>query len=126
MYHIFSNPPQKPNSRNQETNKTKMSQNQYSSPSQTGYSIYTKNACIYCLMVKDLLKEEDYQIIDCDDYISNPQAKERFLQFIQTITGKSYRTFPMVFKDGVFVGGYTDTKELYQFEKAFDNDAADF
>jgi hypothetical protein len=32
----------------------------------------------------------------------------------------------MVFKDGVFIGGYTDTKELYLLEKAFTNDAADF
>ena len=103
-----------------------MSQNQYPSPSQTGYTIYTKNACPYCLLVKQLLKEEDYLIIECDDYLYSPQTKELFLQYIQIITGKSHRTFPIVFKDGVFVGGYTDTKDLYQFEKAFDNDATDF
>ena len=103
-----------------------MSQNQYPTPDQTGYTIFTKTACIYCIMVKQLLKDTTIQLIDCDEYLSNPHAKERFLQYIQTITGKSHRTFPMVFKDGVFIGGYTDTKELYQLERAFNDENADF
>lgn len=101
-------------------------QNQYPNPNQNGYTIFTKNACPFCIMVKNLLKDENPQINDCDEYLFSPQTKERFLQYIQTLTGKSHRTFPMVFKDGDFIGGYTDTKELYQFEKSFADDAADF
>jgi len=103
-----------------------MSKNQYPIPAQTGYTIFTKTACPYCIMAKNLLKDENPQVLECDEYLFSPQTKERFLQYIQNLTGKSYRTFPMVFKDGVFIGGYTDTKEWYQLEKAFTNDIADF
>jgi glutaredoxin len=103
-----------------------MSQNQYPIPAQTGYTIFTKTACPYCVMAKNLLKDENPQVLECDEYLFSPQTKEHFLQYIQNLTGKSYRTFPMVFKDGVFIGGYTDTKEWYQLEKAFTNEIADF
>jgi len=91
----------------------------YELPSEKGYTIYTKSQCIYCEKAKTLLKSEPFTMIDCDEYINDD--KEAFLQFIEGLIGKSYRTFPMIFYDGKFLGGYTDSKEHYEKANAFTN-----
>jgi glutaredoxin len=93
---------------------------EFEEPSTTTYTIYSKSGCTFCTKVKNLLLEKKYafDIIDCDDYLI--EDKEGFLEFIQERTGREYRTFPMVFLRGVFIGGFTETKLQIDKESAFE------
>jgi glutaredoxin len=66
--------------------------------------------------VKSLLNEHKlpYNEINCDDYLS--QDKEYFLNFIKEKAGREFKTFPMVFCDGKFVGGFVETERLIEFD----------
>jgi glutaredoxin len=82
-------------------------------PSEKGYTIYTKSKCKYCTKVKELLKNDSFvTIIDCDPYLIDQEQKKDFLKEVQTIIGRSHKTFPMVFKDGTFVGGCDDVEKI--------------
>jgi len=78
-------------------------------PSNTGFTIYSKSGCINCLKVKKMLQEKKllYNYIDCDEYLID--KKEDFLLFIKEISSKEVKTFPMVFNDGKYIGGFTET-----------------
>jgi glutaredoxin len=39
------------------------------------------------------------------------EDKDKFLLFIKERSKIDYRTFPMVFKDGKFIGGFDDTQK---------------
>jgi glutaredoxin len=84
-------------------------------PSKTYYTIYTKNNCSYCSKAKSLLENENPKplIINCDHYLNS--NRNGFLLFIKNLTGVSYNTFPMVFYNGLFIGGYTELKQHYIF-----------
>ena len=79
------------------------------------YVVYTKSNCLYCTKIKELLQYElpPPSIIDCDIYLQT--NKSHFLQFIQSIAtnscDKQITTFPIVFKHGKYLGGYTETKK---------------
>lgn len=81
-------------------------------PSKNGFTIYSKSGCINCNKVKLLLKETkkdvNVTIIDCDDYII--EDKENFLLFMKNTANQDCKQFPMIFYDGLFVGGYHETK----------------
>jgi glutaredoxin-related protein len=94
---------------------------EFEKPSVTGYTIYSKSRCPFCTKAKVLLEEEPYTIIDCDSYLVDDTIKQEFLQFIENIIQKQYRTFPMIFKDGEFIGGFTETKIYYEKEQAFND-----
>lgn len=83
-------------------------------PDFNNYTIYSKSGCYYCTKVKELLQNENPTpiIINCDEYLFDD--KEGFLQFIEKISGVSYRTFPMVFHKCKFIGGYNETKKYYE------------
>lgn len=90
-------------------------------PSQQNFTIYSKSGCINCRKVKDLLKKNniEYEIIDCDDYLL--EDKDTFLLFIQSYSVTNWKSFPMVFHDGKFIGGYDETvKYLDKITTSFD------
>jgi glutaredoxin len=89
---------------------------EYELPEEEGYTIYTKSQCGFCKKAKDLLKAEPFTLIDCDEYLI--EDKDAFLVFIENLIGKSYRTFPMIFHNGKFLGGYSETKTYYDKELA--------
>jgi glutaredoxin len=95
---------------------------QFKIPNDKGFSIYTKTSCIFCTKVKELLDKNkiEYTIINCDIYLED--HKDIFLEYVKTIIGKEYRTFPMVFLDGKFIGGFTDTEKYIEQEKSFSNE----
>lgn len=76
--------------------------------------IYTKNNCINCALVKELLYVEDVKYIYCDNFINNEYNKLHFLQSMKNKIGYCYNTFPMVFHKDKFIGGYNDCKEYYK------------
>jgi glutaredoxin len=93
-------------------------------PSKEGFTIYSKSGCPNCLTTKKLIKEKQFFLLEvnCDDYIL--ENKEEFLTSIENIAETSYKTFPMVFYEGKFIGGATHTKEfinklLLSFEDIF-------
>lgn len=83
---------------------------EFTEPSSKGYTIYSKSGCTYCTKVKELLKllELPYEMVNCDEYLL--EDRDGFLAFIKERAGKEYKTFPMVFADGKFLGGFSETK----------------
>ena len=91
-------------------------------PNTKGYTVYSKSSCPFCTKVKYLLEEhsKEFNVINCDEYLI--ENKEEFLSFIETLTdGVKHRTFPMVFLDGKFIGGFTETKKWIEKENVFEN-----
>jgi len=80
------------------------------------YVIYTKSKCKYCDKVKELLKNVNPkpEIILCDEYLLNDKSKENFLNKMASKIGEPYRTFPMVFFNDQFIGGYEETLRFYE------------
>lgn len=75
-------------------------------PLASGYTMYTKEKCNYCTKVKVLLPEGSL-IIPSDTFLK--VDRDAFLALVDSITGQTPRTFPMVFLDGAFLGGHDDT-----------------
>lgn len=94
----------------------------FETPSQTGFTIYSKSNCSFCTKVKQLLIDNQifFLEIQSDDYLL--EDKEGFLLFIQDLIKKEYRTFPMVFNNGQFIGGFTDTESFINKQLCFNND----
>ena len=83
----------------------------FTEPVAKGYTIYTKPGCPYCVRVKNLLETQgviNITLVQCEEYLL--EARDEFLAFIAARAGKEYKTFPMVFEDGKFIGGFMDTK----------------
>jgi glutaredoxin len=80
-------------------------------PNEKGFTIYSKSGCPNCSKVKILLNNENiiFKMIDCDDYLI--ENKDFFLECIKDICKKEYKMFPIVFNDGILLGGYNETKE---------------
>jgi glutaredoxin len=93
----------------------------YVFPASTGLTIYTKSNCQYCSLIKELIERNNLEvsIVNCDYYLM--ENRERFLEYIHQITNLNYKTFPMVFYDGQFIGGYTETKKWIEQKNAFDD-----
>ena len=73
--------------------------------------------CSYCEKVKELLQSDNPSIINCDEYLAND--KEGFLSWVELQTGGiKHRTFPMVFHEGKFIGGFTETKTARDLKNA--------
>ena len=97
----------------------------YETPEENKYTIYTKSGCMYCTKAKKLLVNEDIQLIDCDEYLL--ENKESFLNFINTITNNSNsKTFPIIFHNKRYIGGYIELESYYQIEDSFNNSNNDF
>ena len=90
----------------------------YVPPSMMSYTIYTKTGCSYCIKAKEMLKNENVTIVDCDEYLSND--KEKFLLWVEEQTGGiKYRTFPIIFNNKKFVGGFAEVKQQFEMNEAF-------
>lgn len=97
---------------------------EFTEPTLNGFTIYSKSGCHNCSKIKKLLKEKNLFFIevDCDEYLI--EEKDNFLSFIENKVGKPYKTFPIVFYDGKFIGGFTESEEyvnkiLLSFEELF-------
>jgi glutaredoxin len=83
--------------------------------SDRGWVLFTKEHCKYCDKAKALLPEAER--VPCDAYLTS--SRDEFLEQMDRLSGREYRTFPMVFYNGKFVGGYTETAKRFEQEKAF-------
>ena len=79
-------------------------------PNAKGYTIYTKSGCAYCNLAKQLLNKHSHIIIDCDEiYLDN---KNVFFEKMMEYTKISHKTFPIIFFNGQFIGGYSEIKQI--------------
>ena len=93
-------------------------------PTSSRFTVYTKQNCSYCEKVKDLLEHsfETPEIIPCDDFLTNDfltndflvnsnnsTKKQKFVAFMNSLTKDKFKTFPVVFFDKTFIGGYNET-----------------
>lgn len=83
--------------------------------------VLSKINCIYCTKVKELLTSVNMSFFeyDCTYLLENADSKQIFLEQIQLLANKKYTTFPMVFIDGEFIGGYIDVGAYLEKQNAF-------
>jgi len=91
-------------------------------PQKHGFTVYSKSNCSYCnyleILLEDYYNENEENItnnttkINCDKYLINEENKNQFIEFIKNV-GKidDVKTFPIVFYDGKFIGGFKETEE---------------
>jgi glutaredoxin len=74
-----------------------------------------------CNTAKDFLKMRglSFTVIDSDEYLF--EDRDGFIAFIESIAKKPTGGFPKVFADGVFVGGYAETKKFVSNRLVFDD-----
>jgi len=84
----------------------------FEEPCKKEFTIYSKSGCFYCNKAKMLLlnKSLPFKIIDCDEYII--ENKVNFLSFIKNLTNKEVKTFPIIFYNDIFVGGFEDLTQF--------------
>lgn len=94
---------------------------EFISPSNLGFTIYSKSGCLNCSKVKKLLQDNaiNYNLIDCDDYII--EDKPDFLFFIKQVACVDVKVFPIIFHNGTFIGSYNETKDYIEKITCFDN-----
>ena len=91
-------------------------------PIDVGYTIYSKSGCVNCRKFKQLLMDKNFFFYDinCDEYLI--EKKEQFLSFISEKAQKECNTFPMIFYNGNFIGGYIEAKRnIEKTEVLFDD-----
>jgi glutaredoxin len=86
----------------------------YIKPSEKGFTIYTKSQCPSCVQIKELLVDAQY--INCDEYLEDV---DNFLTFIWSLTDKVPTTFPMVFKDNKYIGGFKEVHTQFTTDAEF-------
>ena len=78
----------------------------------TTFTLYTKDGCIYCEKAKAYIT---YDLFDSFEEIKLDKIKDskEYDNLLQT-TG--HRTFPFVFYNGEFIGGYNELKANTRFQ----------
>lgn len=86
-------------------------------PGGDSYTIYSKSGCLYCTKAKVLLQNERVPplFVNCDKFLL--ENKEEFFDLMKSLIGYEYKTFPIIFKNGRFIGGYNKTKDFYEESK---------
>lgn len=90
----------------------------YKKPSNTDYTIYTMSKCKYCVMAKEHIKDKSVSKcvnVNCDKFLKTCRERDNFFQFMKQHTIIPYFYFPMIFKNGKFIGGL---KELLALNKS--------
>lgn len=77
------------------------------------FIIYSKTNCPDCDKVKNLLSKEEHTIINCDKLLKN--NRDEFIKSMELKTHRPFKSFPVVFLDDVYIGGYRDVLEYLTF-----------
>ena len=88
-------------------------------PSTHCVTVYTKQNCPYCSKAKTILTNTNisFQVIKCDAFLEID--KTAFLDTMRKKTQRDYRTFPMIFDQGNFIGGYSELQSYLDKKNAF-------
>ena len=79
----------------------------------SGYFLYSKSKCKYCTKAKELLPA--VTVINVDHLIE--KNKKLFLENVEKIAETEVKTFPIVFYNGIFIGGFTESQEHFTLIK---------
>ena len=79
----------------------------FSLPTKSGYFMYSKSGCKFCKMAKELLP--NVTVVNVDEQIETDKAK--CLDKMATIAEVEIKTFPVIFFNQIFVGGYAESKD---------------
>ena len=82
---------------------------QLKKPTNTDYTIYSISNCKYCVMAKEHLGS--VTVINCDKFVGSCRERDNFYNFMRQYTVIPYIHFPMIFKDGKFIGGLKELLE---------------
>ena len=80
-----------------------------------GYTVLTKEGCKWCVKTKELIPQAHF--VSCEPLLED---RVGFFSEVDQLTGLEYRTFPMVFFNKEFVGGYKELKHKIDTELTFD------
>lgn len=75
--------------------------------------IYSKNDCIYCTKIKDLLAFHNVKYTEKS--LSQGFTKEEIQERVGEL--KKINTVPQIFVNGEYLGGYLETVEFIAFDK---------
>lgn len=83
-----------------------------------GWTVYIKSDCESCINTIELIQGlgEKINVIECDDVLQKKYIRAKFYEHINDLTGKKYHSFPIVFKNDEFIGGYNDTKNYLKMQ----------
>ena len=85
---------------------------QFKKPKNTDYTIYSISNCKYCVMAKEHLGSvSGASVINCDKFVGSCRERDNFYNFMRQYTVIPYIHFPMIFKDGKFIGGLKELLE---------------
>lgn len=94
----------------------------YKKPTNTDYTIYSISNCKYCVMAKEHLGRasaaKSPSVINCDKFIGSCRERDNFYNSMRQYTVIPYIHFPMIFKDGKFIGGLKELLEKTKSVKA--------
>ena len=87
-------------------------------PSENNFTIYSKSDCIYFTNIDELMQTNfcEYTKIICDDYVNDKFVRKEFSKFMKQFMEQSPKTFPIVFYNGKYVGGFQETEELLKYK----------
>jgi glutaredoxin len=76
------------------------------------FIVYTKSNCIFCDKLKFLGDQENENIkyINCDVVLQ--KMRSIFMNIMKKQTKQERITFPIVFHDGEYIGGYKEYEKL--------------
>lgn len=92
-----------------------------------GFTVYSKSGCLNCVHVVKFLDSKfiKHNYVLCDEELF--EDREAFLAKIRDYAGKEVKQFPMVFHDGVYIGGYKETMDFVNnFMKELEFYSTDF
>jgi glutaredoxin 3 len=77
----------------------------------SGVTIYSKDACPFCIKAKDFLASHG---IDYCEVRMDPSDPNYPGQRDKLVAETNHRTFPFIFFGSTFVGGYSDLLDAYE------------
>ena len=77
------------------------------------YIIYTKKGCSFCSDAKLLLSSRGLKFISKDYHELDDNAKSKVMNKIKLYNnGKEYNSFPKIFRNNDFIGGFDKLSDL--------------
>lgn len=84
------------------------------------FILYCKSNCDKCEKSKKLLEKEECIIFNCDKMLKN--NREEFIRSMELKTKRPFKTFPIIFIDDTYLGGYEDLTSHLIFEIDIDSE----
>jgi glutaredoxin len=80
-----------------------------------GITALTKSNCKNCEKLKGYLFDNniEHKSINCDEYYKDEELTKQLRHYLITLTGNKNNSYPMVFLNGVYLGGYYNTLDYF-------------